>query len=1211
MTLGAQRDARLRARLLGLAATAGLTAILLGLPAALLNVGADLIPDTIPSVRSMSRLWAALTSPDDGSLVLGVLTLLGWAAWLFLTGSIVLELISRLRGVRPPRLPGLGMPQGAARNLVSAALLLFITAPVGAQPAKAATIARSPAVVAATVEIPAGAHAESNGTPKEGRPAHAATGSATADTLTANRGSHRGSAPHLLTHTVKRGESLWSIAEQWLGSGARFTDIAALNTNVLGDKPGFLTAGTVLVIPRETATTDTAHTLTVERGDTLSQIAQEQLGSAGRYPEIFQASRDTRQPGGARLTDPDLIQPGWTLTVPTAPVPETRDAESNQGAHEAREHTVAVHPGDTLSGIAQEQLGAASRYPEIFDASTDTPQPDGDRLRDPDLIRPGWILTIPAVDEPDTEPPPAPAASPDGRVPHWPAPEHGGRTWSPAPAQEPSAAAGSTTVAEGATPTTQPPPLSAGNRTANGRSPATATPGSSVEEAPVKVQQGEVPASWMLTGLTGAGALLAGSMLLGLRRRRATQFRARRPGRTIATPEPALAPVEKTLVAVGGDTAPTVDHLDEMLRRLAAAHARAGGVVPQLAAIELTDSTIRLHLISPASLAAPWQGTPDQLHWTLPTGTTLDEVGPAVHDQPAPYPLLVTMGASDTGARWLLNLEDLNVSITGDADFSRDLARYLLAEIACNPWSHGVRVDMIGVGAEVAAMNRDRLRVHTGGDPAAAVLTDAIATLDRVHDLGDDVPTARGAQAGADAWPARLLILDAAVHAAATPALTQLLDLMNAHVGRTATSVVVCGQRAASDASSPPPPMELSVTADGRVRLPGVGLDLVAVGLTPDEAQGCAALLAQSEELDDVPIPAPTDDVDAAPGWRAWSNNAGAVRDEHTLPRTLDEHSLGEPVTTVLDLDDEEYLRDGATTPEDLQALAPNVTAQVSDAVLAADPILDADLAAWWSDDCRLPRLTLLGPVSARTRGTALTKRKHYFTEMLTYLATRPHGATPAELADTFNITQAKARDYIRILRDWLGVNPRTGDKHLPDARKAPAALTRGVGVYQVVDVLVDADLFRRLRVRGEARGPDGIEDLDAALRLVQGQPFSSLKEDRWYWLVDGDRIDQHLLCAIVDVAHLVTTHSLRAGDLRRARLAAQTAALAAPDEEIPRLDLAAIADAEGRHAEADRILRDEVVNRSDGQGAAPELGDRTRQVIAGKDWLERTRNAS
>ena len=66
----------------------------------------------------------------------------------------------------------------------------------------------------------------------------------------------------------------------------------------------------------------------------------------------------------------------------------------------------------------------------------------------------------------------------------------------------------------------------------------------------------------------------------------------------------------------------------------------------------------------------------------------------------------------------MLNLEDLDLVITGDVDYGRDFARYIAAEIACNPWSHGVRVDMIGVGSEVAAMNPDRLRAHTRGDPA-------------------------------------------------------------------------------------------------------------------------------------------------------------------------------------------------------------------------------------------------------------------------------------------------------------------------------------------------------------------------------------------------------------------------------------------------------------------------------------------------------------
>jgi hypothetical protein len=39
---------------------------------------------------------------------------------------------------------------------------------------------------------------------------------------------------------------------------------------------------------------------------------------------------------------------------------------------------------------------------------------------------------------------------------------------------------------------------------------------------------------------------------------------------------------------------------------------------------------------------------------------------------------------------------------------------------------------------------------------------------------------------------------------------------------------------------------------------------------------------------------------------------------------------------------------------------------------------------------------------------------------------------------------------------------------------------------------------------------------------------------------------------------------------------------MAAPYEEIPRLDLAAVAAAEGHHAEAQRIIRDEICNRTD-----------------------------
>src|SRR5450756_1516649 len=98
---------------------------------------------------------------------------------------------------------------------------------------------------------------------------------------------------------------------------------------------------------------------------------------------------------------------------------------------------------------------------------------------------------------------------------------------------------------------------------------------------------------------------------------------------------------------------------------------------------------------------------------------------------------------------------------------------------------------------------------------------------------------------------------------------------------------------------------------------PHAGLDLVAAGLTSDEAQGCAALLAQSEDLADVEIP---HDQIAEEGWRFYSNAAGALRTEHTLPRNTEDDAVDEPTGSVLDGLDEEYLRDGATTAEDLRA---------------------------------------------------------------------------------------------------------------------------------------------------------------------------------------------------------------------------------------------------------------------------------------------------
>ena len=75
---------------------------------------------------------------------------------------------------------------------------------------------------------------------------------------------------------------------------------------------------------------------TVKKGDTLSEIALEHLGNAHRYPAIFKASKDIRQPRGYRLTDPDVIDIGWKLNIPSHDEPGHKPAKENEasGEHE-------------------------------------------------------------------------------------------------------------------------------------------------------------------------------------------------------------------------------------------------------------------------------------------------------------------------------------------------------------------------------------------------------------------------------------------------------------------------------------------------------------------------------------------------------------------------------------------------------------------------------------------------------------------------------------------------------------------------------------------------------------------------------------------------------------------------------------------------------------------------------------------------------------
>jgi anti-sigma regulatory factor (Ser/Thr protein kinase) len=64
----------------------------------------------------------------------------------------------------------------------------------------------------------------------------------------------------------------------------------------------------------------------------------------------------------------------------------------------------------------------------------------------------------------------------------------------------------------------------------------------------------------------------------------------------------------------------------------------------------------------------------------------------------------------------------------------------------------------------------------------------------------------------------------------------------------------------------------------------------------------------------------------------------------------------------------------------------------------------------------------------------------------------------------------------------------------------------------------MDAHLVQRLRIRARRRGEAGIDDVEAALALVDGEPFDQLRKGGYGWLLEGERHDLHLAAMIDDL---------------------------------------------------------------------------------------------
>ncbi|MFL6114611.1 MAG: BTAD domain-containing putative transcriptional regulator [Catenulispora sp.] len=114
-------------------------------------------------------------------------------------------------------------------------------------------------------------------------------------------------------------------------------------------------------------------------------------------------------PGRAPIAATQVVQQGIRVDRPTPPAGE--HAQRSAVAIDSRATAATAAKGatkfyrvqppagrhhDSLWEIAQRHLGDGRRYQEIYDLNKDRVQPDGSTLTKASLIRPGWILEMPA-----------------------------------------------------------------------------------------------------------------------------------------------------------------------------------------------------------------------------------------------------------------------------------------------------------------------------------------------------------------------------------------------------------------------------------------------------------------------------------------------------------------------------------------------------------------------------------------------------------------------------------------------------------------------------------------------------------------------------------------------------------------------------------------------------------------------------------------------
>ena len=308
---------------------------------------------------------------------------------------------------------------------------------------------------------------------------------------------------------------------------------------------------------------------------------------------------------GHRFTNAAYIEPGWVLVLPAGIVaPGVTDTSPAPGTADVH----VVERGETLWSIAGEEMGAPTRWPEIWELNRGEDMGDGSVLVEPDLIMPGWRLELPTSD--------ATAVAP-ATVPPLAAPQVAA-----APVAVPSVApAPDVVIVDRIAPPAPPPPPTFAVPTAPD-APATTTeppPPAVIASPPAVGDLGTMTAvieGRRMFGLEHAAMLSVGVLtLVGAHRLR--RLRTAGPRARVPTPTPRSLATERALRTIGAD--------ERLLRVDIAIRAAASQLSDRdrriLAVMVDDQGAVEIVLSAPCPTDEPFSSTGDRWHLAATTTT--------------------------------------------------------------------------------------------------------------------------------------------------------------------------------------------------------------------------------------------------------------------------------------------------------------------------------------------------------------------------------------------------------------------------------------------------------------------------------------------------------------------------------------------------------------------------------------------------------------